>query len=109
MVVKPTLIKQASPHEVLMRWNDGHESMFTTEYLRRSCPCASCMHEKEENARNRMLSLPLASQTELRRMEPSGHNAVVITWGDGHKTGIYTWEYLRQICPCGKCTGGVQT
>jgi DUF971 family protein len=21
------------------------------------------------------------------------------SWDDGHHTGIYTWEYLRKLCP----------
>jgi DUF971 family protein len=26
-----------------------------------------------------------------------------IHWGDGHQAGIYTFEYLRQLCPCETC------
>ena len=28
-----------------------------------------------------------------------GNYALQFTWDDGHHTGIYTWEYLYQICP----------
>lgn len=28
-----------------------------------------------------------------------GNYAVQPTWDDGHQTGIYTWEYLRRLCP----------
>jgi len=104
--MKPTQIKQISPNEIKIAWDDGHESLFMTEYLRRNCPCATCLNEQEENRKGGMFSLPLANQTQIRAMELSGHNAVVITWGDGHKTGIYTWDYLRRICPCEKCMGG---
>jgi DUF971 family protein len=24
-------------------------------------------------------------------------------WNDGHEHGIYTWNYLREICPCPEC------
>jgi DUF971 family protein len=24
-------------------------------------------------------------------------------WSDGHNTGIYSYEYLRAICPCETC------
>jgi DUF971 family protein len=32
-----------------------------------------------------------------------GHYAVQITWKDGHSTGIYTWENLRELCECKEC------
>ena len=24
-------------------------------------------------------------------------------WNDGHEHGIYSWEYLREHCPCAEC------
>jgi DUF971 family protein len=99
MTMRPTSIKRISPNELKIVWDDGGESLFSTELLRAQCPCASCLHEKEENKRQGLFALPIASQTELRNIELSGHNAMVVTWGDGHKTGIYTWEYLRSMTP----------
>ncbi len=37
-------------------------------------------------------------------VEPVGHYAVRIYWSDGHNTGIYSFERLREICPCAECT-----
>jgi DUF971 family protein len=31
-------------------------------------------------------------------MTPVGYYAYKITWNDGHDTGIYTLENLRQLC-----------
>jgi len=31
-----------------------------------------------------------------------GAYAIRIDWSDGHSTGIYTYEFLWEICPCGK-------
>ena len=25
---------------------------------------------------------------------------LIIRWSDGHSTGIYTFERLRELCPC---------
>jgi DUF971 family protein len=86
-----------SPNELKILWDDGDESLFATDVLRSHCPCAMCVHEKEENKRQGLFSLPIANQTELCSIELSGHNAMIITWGDGHKAGIYTWEYLRNL------------
>jgi DUF971 family protein len=98
-MMRPTHITQVSSYELKVVWEDGDESLFTTTMLRTNCPCASCVQEKEENRKQGLFSLPIANQTELRRIELSGHNAMIITWGDGHKAGIYTWEYLRSLVP----------
>jgi DUF971 family protein len=46
-----------------------------------------------------------APETELtlERIEPVGSYALQFFWGDGHSTGIYTWQMLRQACPCPQC------
>ena len=36
-------------------------------------------------------------------MTPLGHYAYKITWSDGHDTGIYTCEALRDLCQCELC------
>jgi DUF971 family protein len=44
-----------------------------------------------------MFPLALAGQNTIADIRQSGRNAVIITWGDGHNTGIYTWEYLCRL------------
>jgi DUF971 family protein len=34
---------------------------------------------------------------------PVGNYALQFVWSDGHETGIYTFEYLRKLCPCSQC------
>jgi DUF971 family protein len=36
-------------------------------------------------------------------LEEVGKYALRIIWNDGHSSGIYSWDYLRSICPCGEC------
>ena len=36
-------------------------------------------------------------------VEPVGNYALRIVWNDGHDTGIYSYDHLRQICPCPEC------
>ena len=35
----------------------------------------------------------------------SGNYGVSFAWRDGHDTGIYTFRYLRALCPCAECGG----
>jgi len=32
-----------------------------------------------------------------------GNYAITIQWSDGHSTGIYAFDKLRQLCPCEIC------
>jgi DUF971 family protein len=31
---------------------------------------------------------------------------VKFSWNDNHDLGIYSWFYLREVCPCAKCVAG---
>ena len=54
-----------------------------------------------------MLSIPLrsAESSELVGLDAVGNYAIQPFWKDGHSYGIYNWEYLRQLCPCGEHEG----
>ena len=91
--MKPTQIKQVSQGELRITWEDGHSSSFTTELLRKRCTCALCLHEAASGA----ITILLAGQSTIVKIDLSGHNAMIIHWGDGHKTGIYTWDFLQRL------------
>ena len=31
-------------------------------------------------------------------VEPVGKYALRFKWNDGHESGIYSWDYLRNVC-----------
>jgi DUF971 family protein len=33
----------------------------------------------------------------VKSIQQVGVYAIQIAWGDGHNTGIYTWDYLKQL------------
>lgn len=89
-------------------WADGHEGPVPLALLRDACPCAGCQGETvllhhyapppEEN--------PQPGKYILVGAEPVGNYALKLTWQDGHEQGLYTWEHLRSLCCCERCTGG---
>ena len=93
-------------------WVDGHQSVYKFQYLRDACPCATCDDEREAEGREfgqppktKPGALPMfrdpARPTEI---SPVGNYAMSFTWNDGHSSGIYSWDFLRMICPCTECT-----
>ncbi|MFZ0594607.1 MAG: DUF971 domain-containing protein [Bryobacteraceae bacterium] len=91
-------------------WKDGHHSEFKLEYLRDECPCATCTgaHGTEPQKSNYANPSPFQMykpKLKMTSVEPVGRYAVRIFWNDGHSTGIYSFDHLRSICPCGECKG----
>ena len=85
--------------ELAIKWDDGVESFITFEQLRRQCPCAGCMGEKDIMGnvyKNPQAALSPRSFV-LTRLEPVGGYAVKPIWADGHATGIYSYDYLRRL------------
>lgn len=87
---------------IVVAFDDGAAGTYTPEFLRAVCPCAECRgsHGGPPKAFNVLSAAKVrtaAQQTVIKQVEPIGNYALGITWGDGHKEGIYTWSYLRGL------------
>src|SRR5258706_16135328 len=87
------------PEERRLRltWTDGHVAEYDYDYLRGWCPCAGCQGHSGFKIRY----LPPAKPVTAESIKPVGNYAISIGFSDGHGTGIYRYEFLREICPCG--------
>ena len=109
MSLKPTgITANRQPGEVIITWEDGHESIYPFSLLRHACPCAACRggHENMRSEPDPLvftMELEDSPQTRIRNLEAVGTYAINMEWEDGHHYGIYTWEYLRALCPCPLC------
>lgn len=84
-----------------VRWQDDHESAFSARYLRGLCPCAQCV---SEISGQRLVSEEhIAPDVSIGAARTVGNYALHFDFSDGHTTGIYSFEYLRRICPCTAC------
>ena len=97
----PAQITQAGPSELEIRWGDGHLSGYSVVMLRRACCCAACVNEWTGTRILRPEEVP--EDVRPVRIQPVGRYAVNIQWSDGHGSGIYSFDYLRRLCPCPQC------
>ena len=82
-----------------IKWDDETESKIDIKYLRDECPCASCKGETVLLKTYRPAK-PTADKPEsfkIKNIQPVGEYAIQITWKDGHDTGLYTWDYLKEL------------
>ncbi|MCI0448382.1 MAG: DUF971 domain-containing protein [Chlorobi bacterium] len=76
-------------------WEDNSESLLLLANLRKNCPCAVCTDERNSRSSG-YLPLVSAAQTTLTDIKPVGTYAIQLYWRDGHNTGIYTYEKLKE-------------
>jgi DUF971 family protein len=91
---------------VKIDWKDGHASEYGLTYLQDKCPCATCTGAHGTPPRQPATASPFQMYQPTLKIvnaEPAGNYALRIAWSDGHDTGIYSWDYLRSICPCPQC------
>ena len=99
--LRPVAMRKDGEHLVI-DWSDDRRYRLTWAELRRQCPCAACREEREKPPD----PFHVLSAKELARtgppqpaaMAPVGYYAYKVTWDDGHDTGIYTIEVLRELC-----------
>lgn len=85
--------------ELAIRWDNGEECFISLENLRRACPCASCKGETDIMGNlYKNPEVPLTPKAfQLLRFTAVGGYAIQPVWADGHATGLYSFDYLKQI------------
>jgi DUF971 family protein len=100
----PTAIRRAADEAagkaIEIDWSDGTTARYTAKLLRDACPCATCREKRSAPTPASVLQVlrpedlvPLV----VTGMKPVGQYAYSIGFSDGHDTGIYTLEYLREL------------
>jgi DUF971 family protein len=85
--------------ELAIKWEDGSESYVKLEKLRRYCPCAGCKGEVDVmgNLHKGPEKALAPNSFQLKRLANVGSYAVQPVWGDGHATGLFSFDYLRKV------------
>jgi DUF971 family protein len=86
---------------LIIEWNDGFRGFIPLRKLRDACPCAGCLEKRRQPSD----PFRVLSDKELQAGSPMpvamparGSYAYQIVWNDGHDSGIYKLELLRELC-----------
>ena len=92
----PTKIKLIEQKKLLIIWEDGTECLLELRELRKRCPCATCLAERDKQSK---MYIPLFAENQIsvRTINQVGNYAVQITWNDGHNSGIYEFKFLKNF------------
>ena len=99
MTIKPENIVIMDVN-LAIKWSDGSESFLSNKQLRGLCPCSNCSGETDvfgnvygcqDNENNHNKKYHIKGYLNI------GHYAIRIVWGDGHNTGIYSFDFLKSL------------
>jgi DUF971 family protein len=103
----PTALAIAADGRLQIDWSDGSVRLYRVRELREGCPCAGCREKRNAPpppppTPGGLMSLPILTPAEARPLEllgmaPVGNYAYSIQFSDGHDTGIYSFDVLREL------------
>lgn len=94
---QPTRIERTRT-SLKIEWKDSSHSEVSYRLLRQQCPCARC--DAVRLGKDPFHIVPSDDFFENLRLvdiQRVGRYAVRLVWSDGHRTGIYTFEFLREL------------
>ena len=96
-MAKPTNI-QLIGSELCILWDDGSESYFEAEFLRKKSPSAQNIGEKDIFGNQYGGTGPKEFPgVTILSWDIVGIYALRPTFSDGHNSGLYSWDYLQSL------------
>jgi len=101
--MKPVNMKKAGAETLAIEWDSGEVTYYPLDFLRRRCPCASCSEARgaSQTKTNPLRILQpheiIGQGLDLLQAEVVGRYALNFVWSDGHREGIYTFDFLREL------------
>lgn len=96
-IIAPTALNRIDPDILAVAWNDGTESRYVLKTLRCACPCAVCVNEW--TGEKLLDDAKVAKDIHAAKLFSVGRYAMGVHWSDGHKTGIFSYDYLKKLDP----------
>ena len=94
--IEPREISQESNSLLRITWADGRVCDYQAAKLRRVCPCAQCVNEW--TGQRTLKPESISDEVEINDLSIVGRYALNFRWSDNHETGIYSFQYLRDLC-----------
>ena len=105
----PVRLDLKRDEKLTVEWQDGRVCVYPITLLRTMCPCAACKNVRsatsEPEPAKKKTSLTVlpgnfaSGPITVLSAELVGNYALKLEWSDQHSTGIYSFQYLREICP----------
>ena len=91
----PVGLMRRDPRTLSLLWQDGHRDDLDVRDLRLACRCALCVEEM--SGRKLLDPQTVRADVSPRQITSIGHYAIQFDWNDGHNSGIYAFNDLRDL------------
>ena len=91
LVVPEEIRAPVGATEMVILWSDATQSTVSNDALRGFCPCAGCQGHSGGIRYRR------GGNSVLDGISEVGNYALCLRWGDGHDSGIYSFEFLLKL------------
>lgn len=98
---EPEKIEMGPSGDLVVKWRDGHVGLHRAYSLRLKCACAVCVDEQTRKPLLDPSKVPL--DIKINKYGTVGRYAITAQFSDGHSTGIYAYDRLKQLCECPDC------
>jgi DUF971 family protein len=93
-LVPQSLVVHQQSKVLELGYADGSNYRLPFEYLRVSSPSA----EVRGHGPGQEVLQTGKRHVSILNIEPVGHYAIKPTFTDGHDSGLFSWEYLHELC-----------
>jgi DUF971 family protein len=93
-LIPQTLVAHQQSKVLELGYADGSNYRLPFEYLRVSSPSA----EVRGHGPGQEILQTGKRNVSILSIEPVGHYAIKPTFTDGHDSGLFSWEYLYELC-----------
>jgi len=94
-MIEARQIIEENDSEISIIWSDETESKYDAAQLRKACPCAGCINEWTGEKILKSDAVP--SNLSFSSISIVGRYALNFHFSDGHDTGIYSFQFLKQL------------
>jgi DUF971 family protein len=94
-MVEPLQIIEESDSALTIVWSDDSRKTYNAPDLRRACPCASCIDEW--TGAKRLKDESVGDDLTIENIAIVGRYALSFRFSDHHETGIYSFQYLKEL------------
>lgn len=93
----PVALQKSNERTLKILWSDSTSNEYDVRKLRYNCTCARCVNEWSGDRIVKFEDIP--KNMKPIKIESVGNYAIKITWVDGHDSGIYSYQSLKNVLP----------
>ncbi|MCQ2091514.1 MAG: DUF971 domain-containing protein [Fibrobacter sp.] len=94
-MIQPKKVFKTADGKLGFEWNDGSRGACGIRKLRQSCPCALCVDE--HTGEKLLVDSSVPEDITLVKVQSVGRYAASLTFSDGHNSGIYPYDKLKEL------------